>query len=157
MVFAPCSGRTKAEADQPDVIEETLMTTLATQPTSRTRARLTAVASRVSGDEGTRIEIVENPIHRVDAALAAAVEARLIELLRDERLGTVNVRFRVCRDEADSFQFICKIENPPTVDADVLAPWRWWSPLMSSAQDFSAALEDGLRIRRSRLIVDTPR
>jgi hypothetical protein len=133
------------------------MTTLATQPASRNRARLTAVASRVSGEEGTRIEIVENPIHRVNAALAADVEARLIAILRDERLGTVNVRFRVCREEADSFQFICKVENPPSVDADVIAPWRWWSPLMSSAEDFAAALEDGLRIRRSRLLAETPR
>jgi len=133
------------------------MTTLATQPTSRSRARLTSVASRLSGDEGTRIEIVENPIHRHNASLAAEVEARLLDILRDERLGAVNVRFRVCRDEAGSFQFICKVENPPAADADALAPWRWWSPLMANAADFAAALEDGLRVRRSRLLVETPR
>ena len=132
------------------------MTTLASQPTSRTRARLSSVASRLTGEEGTRIEIVENSIHRFDAALAADVEARLREILRDERLGAVNVRFRVCGDEGDTLQFICKVENPPAVD-DALAPWRWWSPLMASVEDFAAALEEGLRVRRSRLLAETPR
>ena len=128
--------------------------TLATQTTTRSRARLSSVTpSRSSGEDACRSESVENPLHRHDPALAAAVEEQLRLLLRDETLGIVAVRFRVCRDEHDAFRFICKVENPPRVDTDVIVPWRWWSPLMESAANFGAALEDGLRIRRARLSV----
>lgn len=131
--------------------------TMATQTTTRSRARLTSVApSRSSGDEACRIEIVENAIHHHDPELAASVEERLRELLRDENLGAVAVRFRVCRDEDDAFRFICKVENPPRVDTDVAMPWRWWSPLMASADDLAAALGDGLRVRRARLSTTAP-
>lgn len=125
--------------------------TLATQTTARSRGRLTSVnAGRIPGEEACRIEIVENPIHGHDPELGAAVEDHLRRLLRDETLGAVSVRFRVCRED-DSLQFICKVENPPRVDTDVLVPWRWWSPLMADADEFAAALEDGLRVRRARL------
>lgn len=130
--------------------------TLATQMPARSRARLNAVRAGRPGEEACRIEIVENPIHRHDAALARDVEGRLRALLGEEMLGSVTVRFRVCRDEDNGFRFICKIENPPRVDTDVLIPWRWWSPLMASAADFSAALEEGLRVRRARLAPDIP-
>jgi hypothetical protein len=126
--------------------------TLATQPTVRSRPRLSPVtAARMTSEETSFIEIVENPIHRHDAALGAAVEEHLRRILRDESLGAVAVRFRVCRDDAGEFQFICKVENPPRVDTDVAMPWRWWSPLLASAEEFAAALEDGLRARRARL------
>lgn len=126
--------------------------TLATQPTARNRARLSPVTTcRAPGEETCRIEIVENPIHHHDAELAVAVEEELRRVLRDESLGSVVVRFRVCRDEDDSFQFICKVENPPRVDTDVMVPWRWWSPLLATAEQFAFALEDGIRTRRARL------
>ncbi len=132
--------------------------TLATQPTARSRARLSPVtAGRVPSGEACRIEIVENPIHRHDPELGAAVEERLRRILRHESLGSVSVRFRVCRDEGGDFQFICKVENPPQVDTDVMVPWRWWSPLLEGAEDFAAALEDGLRVRRARLSLAVPR
>lgn len=132
--------------------------TLATQTAARSRARLSSVTAtgRVPGDEACRIEIAENPIHRLDPALAADVEERLRRVLRDESLGSVVVRFRVCREEGDAFQFICKIENPPSVDTDLLAPWRWWSPLMATADDFSSALAEGLGVRRARLNAAAP-
>ena len=125
--------------------------TFATQPTFRSRARLSPAAISRVPDEPCRIEIVENPIHRHDPALASAVEEEVRRVLRDESLGTVTVRFRVCRDDADGFKFICKVENPPSVDTDVMMPWRWWSPLLETAEGFRAALEDGLRVRRARL------
>jgi hypothetical protein len=129
--------------------------TLAMQPTTRTRARLSTVTtSRVPSPESCRIEILENPILRHDPALAADLEDQLHRILRDESLGSVNVRFRVCRDEGDAFQFICKVENPPRVDTDVIVPWRWWSPLLATAEQFASALEDGLRVRRGRLLVE---
>ena len=126
--------------------------TLATQSTFRARTRVNpALTAHVPGDEACRVDIVENPLHRHDAALGAAVEEQVLRILRDESLGTVSVRFRVCRDDADGFKFICKVENPPSVDTDVMMPWRWWSPLLATADEFTAALEDGLRVRRARM------
>lgn len=126
--------------------------TLATQPTSRSRARIVpATIRRVPGEEPCRIDLVENPLHRHDPALAAAVEEELQRILQDESLGEVTVRFRVCPDDTDGLQFICKVENPPCADTLVMMPWRWWSPLLRSAEEFAAALEEGLRVRRSRM------
>ncbi len=126
--------------------------TSAAQPTFRTRARLnSAAAGRVPGDEPCDVEIVENPLHRYDPALAAAVEEEVRRVLRDQSLGAVTVRFRVCRDEADGFEFICKVENPPRVDTGVMGPWRWWSPILATVEEFGAALADGLRVRHARL------
>lgn len=126
--------------------------TLATETTAtRSRARLRSVSTSPIDEETCRVEIVENTIHRHDPELGAAVEEQVRRILGDESLGTVNVRFRVCRDEDDSFQFICKVENPPRVDTDVVVPWRWWSPLMGTVEELAAALEDGLRVRRARL------
>jgi hypothetical protein len=126
--------------------------TLATQPTTRSRARLSPVPTgRATSDECCRIEIVENAIHLHDPGLAVAVEEQVRSILSDESLGSVTVRFRVCRDEDDEFQFICKVENPPRVDTDVGLPWRWWSPLLGTSEQFATALEDGLRVRRARL------
>jgi hypothetical protein len=125
--------------------------TTAMQPTARSRARFSPLTSRVPSEELCRIEIADNPIHRHDPALAVAVEEQLRRVLRDESLGSVTVRFRICRVEDGDFRFICKVENPPRVDTDVMVPWRWWSPLLETAEDFAAALEDGLRVRRARL------
>ena len=122
---------------------------LATHPLS-SRPRF-AVASRHAREDQGRIEILENPIHRHDPELGAAVETELRRILAGDNVGQVHVRFRVCRDESDSFRFICKVENPPRVDTEVMMPWRWWSPLLETAEDFAAALEDGLRVRRARL------
>lgn len=123
---------------------------LATQNTGRSRARLSALP--FAGHASGGVEIVENPIIVHDPQLAAEVEEEVHRLLRDEDLGSVQVRFRVCRDDADGLKFICKVENPPRVDGEGAAPcWRWWSPLLETAQEFGVALEDGLRLRRHRL------
>ena len=132
--------------------------TLATQPRARSRARLSPVTTgRAPSEEYCRIEIVENAIHLHDPGLAVAVEEQVRSILSDESLGSVTVRFRVCRDESDEFQFICKVENPPSADTDVMVPWRWWSPLLDDAGQFAAALADGLTVRRSRLSLSLPR
>ena len=132
--------------------------TLATQPTARNRPRPSPVmnTTRARSEEACRIEIVENPLQHHDPQLAATLEEQLRRILRDESLGSVAVRFRVCRDDDGSFQFICKVENPPCVDTDVMMPWRWWSPLLATADEFTAALEDGLRLRRARLSAAAP-
>jgi hypothetical protein len=123
---------------------------MATHPLS-SRPRLTVAVPRSAREDAPRIEILENPLHRQDAALGAAVETELKRILAGESVGHVNVRFRVCRDESDAFRFICKVENPPRVDTEVMMPWRWWSPLLETADDFAVALEEGLRVRRARL------
>jgi len=125
--------------------------TLATQTTIRSRARLSSVSTSRLTEEGCRIEIVDNALHGHDPELAATVEEQLRRVLANEALGTVKVSFRVCRADDESLQFICKVENPPRVDTDVMMPWRWWSPIMANADEFTAALEDGLRVRRARL------
>ena len=119
-----------------------------TQNAGRSRARLAALPA--PGHLASRVEIVENPI------LGAEVEAQVRQALRDEDLGPVQVRFRVCREEAEGLRFICKVENPPRVDGDGGAPpWRWWSPLLETPAQFRESLEEGLKVRRQRLAITT--
>ena len=123
---------------------------VATQNTLRSRARLAALPT--SGHLASRVEIVENSIVGQDPALGAEVEEQARHALRDADLGTVQVRFRVCQEEAEGLRFICKVENPPRVDGDGGAPpWRWWSPLLETSAQFRESLEEGLKIRRHRL------
>jgi hypothetical protein len=104
------------------------------------------------GHFASQVEIVENPIVGQDPALGAEVEAQVRRALLHEDLGPVQVRFRVCREEAEGLRFICKVENPPRVDGDGGAPpWRWWSPLLETPAQFRESLEEGLKIRRDRL------
>ena len=129
---------------------------LATQETGRSRARLAALPAR--GRLSGQIEILENPIAGQNPRLGAEVEDEVQRALRDEDLGPVQVRFRVCRDESDGLKFICKVENPPRVDGDGAAPpWRWWSPLLETSQEFRESLEEGLKVRRHRLALVTSR
>src|SRR5215470_9060673 len=94
---------------------------MATQNAARTRSRLSALPA-VGHPPGSRIEIVENPISSQDPRLGAEVEEEIHRVLRNEDLGSVQVRFRVCRDEFEGLKFICKVENPPRVDGDGAAP-----------------------------------
>jgi hypothetical protein len=99
-----------------------------------------------------QVHVIENPLANHDPRLGAEVEEELHRALDGEDLGSVQVRFRVCRDDADSMKFICKVENPPRPDSDGgPPPWRWWSPLLETAHEFRDALDDGLRLRRHRL------
>jgi len=98
-----------------------------------------------------RIDILDNPLAAENPRLARALEQEIRRLLKDEGVGAVQVRFRVCRDEADAFKFICKIENPPCNGDDGRVQWRWWSPILETAEEFRDAFEEGLRVRRVRL------
>ena len=123
---------------------------LATENTGRSRTRLAALPA--PGHFASRVEIVENPILGQDPTLGAEVEAQVRRALLHEDLGPVQVRFRVCREEAEGLRFICKVENPPRVDGDGGAPpWRWWSPLLETPAQFRESLEEGLKVRRHRL------
>src|SRR5512134_2538137 len=101
----------------------------------------------------TDVNVLDNPLAEQDPALAAAVESTLVEVLGTEGLGEVEVRFRVCREPDEGLRFICKVENPPVPEFELRQrlPWRWWSPLMETAQDFRAALQEALQVRRERL------
>jgi hypothetical protein len=122
---------------------------LATQMTGRTRSKLSAIPGVAFP---SRVDILENPLASHNPVLAAEVEQEVLRALRDEDLGSVQVRFRECQDDADGLRFICKVENPPRVDGDGAAPsWRWWSPLLESPQQFRDSLEEGLKVRRLRL------
>jgi hypothetical protein len=128
--------------------------TLVLQQTAPDPTRSSAVTSRLSSAETCRIEIVENTLYQRDPILAAELEGQVRRILRDPSLGPVAVRFRACRSEGDdALQFICKVENPPQVDTAMPLPWRWWSPILGNGDQFAAALEDGLRVRRARLSV----
>ena len=127
---------------------------LATENTGRSRTRLAALPA--PGHLASRVEIVENPIVGQDPTLGAEVEAQVRGALLHEDLGPVQVRFRVCREEAEGLRFICKGENPPRVDGDGGAPpWRWWSPLLETPAQFRESLEEGLKVRRHRLALAT--
>jgi len=115
-----------------------------------TKAPLFRVRERREGQRD-RIDILPNPIAAEDPSLARTVEQELIRLLKDEDVGSVAVRFRVCRDETAGLKFICKVENPPFDGEDGRVQWRWWSPLMETAEDFRGAFQEGLRVRRERL------
>lgn len=116
-------------------------------------ATRTALRPRTRGQARTQFTVLENPLRGEDPALARAVEAILREVLEDEDLGTVHVRFRVCQDLEQGLRFICKVENPPLADdlPPRRVPLRWWSPLMETAQDFRTALLDAMEVRHDRL------
>jgi hypothetical protein len=101
----------------------------------------------------TQLNVLDNPLRGQDPALARALEDILRDVLEDEDLGTVEVRFRVCREAEEGLRFICKVENPPFADdlPPRRIPLRWWSPLMETARDFRSALLEAMDVRRERL------
>ncbi len=116
----------------------------------RTRTPARSLPGRVS--PLATVAVVENPLLAQNPALGRAVEDEARGLLGGLDLGRLEVRFRVCREEAEGLKFICKIESPAPADVQQEGmQWRWWSPLMETAQDFRAALLDAIEIRRQRL------
>ena len=111
------------------------------------------VVTSVNGSESRRraISIRDNPLVAEDATLARTVERDARHLLKSEDVGPVEVRFHVCRDHDHGLRFICKVEGPPAKGINDAVQWRWWSPLMETAEDFRNALVEGLRVRRDRL------
>ena len=116
----------------------------------RTRTPARSLPGRVS--PLATVAVVENPLLAQNPALGRAVEDEARGILGGLDLGRLEVRFRVCREEAEGLKFICKIESPAPADVQQEdMQWRWWSPLMETAQDFRAALLDAIEIRRQRL------
>jgi hypothetical protein len=123
------------------------------RPAVPARPRATGrMPSPRAGGPRSEIHVLENPLFLHDRALGETVERDLHRLLDDEGLGRLEVRFRVCRDDPDGIRFICKVEGAAPSDPAVeSAQWRWWSPLMTRADDFREALGDAVEIRRQRL------
>ena len=122
------------------------------QSVSHGRARMAPRSIPARPAARTAVEIVENPLVAQNPALAREVEQDVRSILGSQDLGRLEVRFRVCRDEAEGLKFICRVEGPAPADLhQEAAQWRWWSPLMETAQDFRAALLDALELRRQRL------
>ena len=116
----------------------------------RTRTSARSLPGRVS--PLATVAVVENPLLAQNPSLGQAVEDEARGLLGGLDLGRLEVRFRVCREESEGLKFICKIESPAPADVQQEGmQWRWWSPLMETAQDFRAALLDAIEIRRQRL------
>lgn len=116
----------------------------------RTRTSARSLPGRVS--PLATVAVVENPLLAQNPSLGRAIEDEARGLLGGLDLGRLEVRFRVCREEAEGLKFICKIESPAPADVQQEGmQWRWWSPLMETAQDFRAALLDAIEIRRQRL------
>ena len=117
----------------------------------RARTAPRAAAARPAAARSA-VTIVETPLAAQNPELAHEIEQDVRGILGAQDLGRLEVRFRVCRDEAEGLKFICKVESPAPADLHQEAvQWRWWSPLMESAQDFREALLDAIEIRRQRL------
>ena len=117
----------------------------------RSRASARTAAPRPAAPRSA-VAILENPLAAQNPDLAREIEQEARGILGAQDLGRLEVRFRVCRDEAEGLKFICKVESPAPADLQQEAvQWRWWSPLMESAQDFRDALLDAIEIRRQRL------
>jgi hypothetical protein len=101
-----------------------------------------------AGDGRDKIRILENGIAFSDPALGRDVERHVLELLAPEDMAGIEVRFRLCRDEADDVKYICKVDYPGDVEHQ--GAWRWWSPLLSTPDELRSALEEGLERRRQR-------
>ena len=101
-----------------------------------------------AGDGREKVNILENGIAIGDPALGREVEHHVLELLALEDMAGIEVRFRLCRDEADDVKYICKVDYPGDVERK--GAWRWWSPLLSTPGELRSALEEGLELRRRR-------
>jgi hypothetical protein len=94
------------------------------------------------------IRFRDNPITAEDPVLAQAYEDVVWQLLRNEEVEPVQVRFGVWREGFEALKIVCKVEsvNAPTP----FLPWRWWSSLVRTPGELKAQLEEALEGRRER-------
>jgi hypothetical protein len=106
------------------------------------------LCDEATGDGRDKVHILENGVASSDPDLGLEVERHVLELLTPEDMAGIEVRFRLCRDEADDVKFICKVDYPG--DVEHKGAWRWWSPLLTTPGELHMALEEGLEMRRRR-------
>jgi hypothetical protein len=98
----------------------------------------------------SRIQFGENPIRAHDETLGQAFEDAVWELLRNEEMRPLQVRFGVWREGVESLRFVCKVELHATPPFDGQLPWSWWSSLVRTPQELASELEKALQARRKR-------
>jgi hypothetical protein len=98
----------------------------------------------------SRIQFAENPIRSHDEALGQAFEDTVWELLRQEEMRPLQVRFGVWREGVESLRFVCKVERRATPPFDGQLPWSWWSSLVRTPQELGAEVDKALQARRKR-------
>ena len=95
------------------------------------------------------VQFKDNPIRNVSPALGEAFEETVWNLLRNEDMSPVQVRFGIWREGPDGMKFVCKVEYSHTRRV----PWSWWSGLARTPQDLAIELGRALLNRRKRLSV----
>ena len=94
------------------------------------------------------IQFTENPIKAVNPALAQSFEDVVWDLLRDEDMHPVQIRFGVWREGFDGMRFVCKVEYATKPSPRPRFPWSWWSSLVRTPDDLRSELEKALTARR---------
>lgn len=94
------------------------------------------------------IEVRENAVWVEDGETADALETAVWELLSAHELPPVQVRLGTWRGEAGR-RFVCKVEAK-TLGQGGVPPWRWWSPMVTNADELSVWLEGLLHDRGVR-------
>ncbi len=92
------------------------------------------------------VQFKDNPIRNVSPALGEAFEETVWNLIRNEDMSPVQVRFGIWREGPDGMKFVCKVEYSPTRRV----PWTWWSGLARTPQDLALELSRALLARRKR-------
>jgi hypothetical protein len=94
------------------------------------------------------IRFGDNPIRSVDVAAANALEETVWQLLRDEEMDMVEVRFGVWREGPEEPRYVCKIEHETAPSPLPRYPWRWRSTLLRSPRELKIELGKALAMRR---------
>ena len=97
-----------------------------------------------------------------DAAIAGEVARDLERAVREavgETEEPLDVRFGAWHGEDGRLLFFCKVESPPAGPFSDEEQWRWWSPLVESADELRDALRVAVARRRLSSVAsskDTP-
>ena len=94
------------------------------------------------------IQFTENPIEAVNPSLAQTFEDVAWDLLREEDMHPVQIRFGVWREGFDGMRFVCKVEYATRPSPRPRFPWSWWSSLVRTPDDLRAELGKALTARR---------
>lgn len=100
------------------------------------------------------IDVRENAVWLEDVEAADALESAAWELLRVHDLPPLQVRLGTWRGEPGR-RFVCKVEAK-TLGEGGVPPWRWWSPILASADDLSEWLAGVLHDRGVRTVASRP-
>jgi hypothetical protein len=92
--------------------------------------------------------ISPHPLRQLDAALAGAFEAAVLEALRFEPAEPLVIRFGLWDGDPAGRRYVCKVESLPVAGFDPPAAWRWWSPLVATPAELSTHLKEAVRSRR---------